>query len=314
MYQIKDVINQNMVNVYKMLSSQLLGLSLLLFTVALIFIGYFSKRLSTPIILLANATKKIAKGDFEDIELPLVKDSEAEISVLTKGFSDMIHSLEEREKIRDLLNKVVSKEIAQEILKGKVQLGGEDKIVTILFADIRGFTAMTKDLDPKLVLKNLNEYLTLMTEVIEKEGGVIDKFIGDAIMALYGAPVEDHEAAKHAILSAISMIDRLKVINKIRKSRNENEVFIGIGIHTGKVVAGNMGTMKRLNYTVLGAGVNLASRLCSKASPMEIRVSEDALHASGLENMLIIEPLGPQVYKGFLEPVKSYSIKGIRSL
>lgn len=312
MYQMKEVVNNNMVSVYQMLSSQLLGLALLLLTIALIYIGYFSKRITHPITLLAKATKKVAKGDFEHVDLPLVKDSETEISVLTKGFSDMIASLQDREKIRDLLDKVVSKEIAQEILKGNVKLGGESKIVTILFADIRGFTSMTKEADPQMVLKALNDYITLMTEVIEQEGGVIDKYIGDAIMALYGAPINDQEGPKHAVTTAILMIKRLKEWNEERKKKGLKEVFIGIGIHTGKVVAGNMGTMNRLNYTVLGASVNLASRLCSNAGPMEIRISEDTLVGCSIKEKLEVEALEPKVYKGFETPIITYSVKGFK--
>jgi adenylate cyclase len=167
-------------------------------------------------------------------------------------------------------------------------------------------------MDPQLVLKGLNKYVTLMTEVIEKEGGVIDKYIGDAIMALYGAPVADKEGPRHAIESAILMIERLKKENLERIKRGEKEIFIGIGIHTGKVVAGNMGTMNRLNYTVLGAGVNLASRLCSSASPMEIRISQDTLDASGMKENLIVEPLEPKVYKGFKDPIVTYAVKGFK--
>jgi class 3 adenylate cyclase len=312
MYQMKETISNNLIEIYKMLSTQLLSMVLFFFAIAMIYLAGFSKRIASPITMLANATKQIANGSFENITLPKVKDSETEISVLTTGFKEMIISLEDREKIRELLDKVVSKEIAKEILSGKVELGGEEREVTILFADIRGFTSLTKDADPKVVLKYLNEYITMMSEIIEKEGGVIDKYIGDAIMALYGAPVSSHDSAKKAIITAINMMKSLQKWNKDRKEKIEKEIFIGIGIHTGKVVAGNMGTLKRLNYTVLGANVNLASRLCAAAKPMEIRISKETLQKSGIKDNLIYKSLPSQIYKGFIDPIETYAIEDIK--
>lgn len=308
MFRLQEIVNDNLISIYKALSTQLFITAMVLLGIALIILGYISKRITKPLSLLATASAKVGRGEYTDIQLPKVSESENEVSILTTGFSNMIQGLRDREKIRNLLNKVVSKEIAEEILKGNVQLGGESKIVTILFADIRGFTKLTADIDPQVVISHLNNYMTMMTEIIEREGGVIDKYIGDEIMALYGAPLARADSAARAIKTAIEMIKKLSAWNEKREREGKITVAIGIGIHTGKVVAGNMGAETRLNYTVVGAPVNLASRLCSAAAPMQIRISQDTLVASGLRDELKVEKLPEELYKGFSTPLVTYAI------
>lgn len=313
LYNLSQEMNTTFGNMYKVLSYQLFAAAAIILIITLLLVNVVSKRISKPIEILAIATKKVASGQLDNVELPKAKESEQEVFQLSKGFKEMMGSLKEREKLRDVLNKVVSKEIAKEILKGHVQLGGENKEVTIMFADIRGFTAMSEQKEPKMLLVELNNYITMMTEIIEQEGGVIDKYIGDAIMALFGAPVEIENSAQKAINAAIAMIDRLSIWNKERVKKGLEPINIGIGIHTGQVVAGNMGTEKRLNYTVLGAGVNLASRLCSVAGKAEIRVSGPTLDKSGLKNVLEYKDLPKESFKGIKEPLITYQIRGFLS-
>lgn len=312
LYRMREVANSNMKTLYESISNQLFTSSMVLLGIALLVLGFISKRITKPITQLAKASKKIEEGHYEEAVLPKITSSHDEISLLTHSFSDMIQGLEDREKIRDVLDKVVSKEIAKEILRGKVKLGGEKKIVTILFADIRGFTRSTEGVDPQEVIGELNTYMTMMTNIIEQKGGVIDKYIGDAIMALYGAPVEIPEGAARAIETALLMLDKLKVWNQERKSKNKRPIHIGIGIHTGEVVAGNMGANTRHNYTVLGSVVNLASRLCAAAAPMQIRISKETLEASHLQDHLILETLEPALYKGFSTPIPTYAVKSLK--
>lgn len=307
LYRLENEVNDSITQIYEKLSYQLFVAALVVLGLALLLLGYISKKITKPITELALVTKKVARGEYSDIHLPEVKNSEDEISLLTNGFSEMISGLQDREKIRNLLDKVVSKEIATEILKGNVVLGGESKIVTILFADIRGFTSMTEAIDPQVVITHLNTYMTNMTQIIEREGGVIDKYIGDEIMALYGAPVEMKDGAARAIKTALSMVDAL---HKWNQKKGGRPIEVGIGIHTGRVVAGNMGAETRLNYTVIGSTVNLAARLCSAAAPMEIRISQETLQSSGLEGQLKVKPLEPITYKGFSIPLPTYAVLG----
>lgn len=221
-------------------------------------------------------------------------------------------AIEDYLKVKGILNKVVSEGIAQEALKGNIQLGGEEKNVTIFFADIRGFTEITEKMNPKEVIQLINQCMTKVSEKIDKHEGVIDKYIGDEVMALFGAPIEKKESAIHAIQSALDTIEELKRWNDERKQSSLPEIMMGIGIHTGNVVAGNMGTENRLNYTVLGANVNLASRICSEAKGMQVLISEAMLHAEGLEERFVCEKLQAIKLKGFTVPVNIYEVKGTK--
>jgi adenylate cyclase len=152
---------------------------------------------------------------------------------------------------------VVSPAIARELLSREIELGGEERIVTILFSDLRGFTAMCERQPPRAILARLNTYLTRMTEAVERHGGVVDKYIGDAIMALFGAPLGHPDDAVRAVATGMEMTAALRELDD-----GSGEGFrMGVGLNTGTVVAGNMGSQTRLNYTVIGDAVNLASRL-----------------------------------------------------
>jgi adenylate cyclase len=156
---------------------------------------------------------------------------------------------------------VVSKEVADELLKGDLQLGGEERIATILFSDIRGFTTISEVLPPKALVDVLNRYFTRVNTVIDAHRGNIDKYIGDAIMALFGAPIAHVDDPYQAVLAALGMIDALHAFNQTLSQDLGRTLKIGIGINTGPLIAGLMGAATRLEYTVMGDTVNLASRL-----------------------------------------------------
>ncbi len=282
----------------------------LLFVLGLL--SNISKRITRPISHLAEVTKTVAEGKLDAIEIPEGTESKRhdEVATLYHSFFEMVKGLREKERVRGVLNKVVSKEIAEETLKGNVQLGGEEKRVTVLFADIRGFTKLTEQMDPKEVIQLINTCMTKVSEMVDKYEGVIDKYVGDEVMALFGAPIEKEGSVLSAIKSAIEMIEALKKWNEERKKGGLPEIEVGIGIHTGNMVAGNMGAENRLNYTVLGANVNLASRICSKAAPMQILISEDTLEE--VKNHIECESLESIELKGFTKPVALYAVKGYK--
>ncbi|MGE0685099.1 MAG: adenylate/guanylate cyclase domain-containing protein, partial [Candidatus Binatia bacterium] len=188
---------------------------------------------------------------------------EDEIGFLARSFNDMVVGLEEREKIRDIIDKVVSPEIAYELLQRGVTLGGEEREATVFFADIRGFTTLSEQLPPPELIQLLNAYLGRMSRIIENEKGVIDKYIGDEVMAIFGAPLPQADHAVHAVTAALGMLRELALFNNEQRATSVGAPLlrIGIGIASGPVVAGNVGSPERLNYTVLGDTVNLASRL-----------------------------------------------------
>ncbi|MBN8219496.1 MAG: HAMP domain-containing protein [Spirochaetes bacterium] len=248
-------------------------IALLIIAIAVLFIYFFSKTISEPIKRLATGTKKIREGNY-DIKLdPSTHD---EIGDLTTDFNAMAKGLEEREKLKGAFGKFVNEEIAERVLSGRLALGGESKEVTIFFSDIRSFTSISEKLTPLEVVGFLNEYLTLMVGIVRKKGGTVDKFIGDAIMALFGAPLSTPNDPVNAVETALMMREGLKKYNVGRGSRAKPIIKIGMGINTGPVLAGQIGSEDRLEYTVIGDAVNLASRLegLNKVFGTDILISE----------------------------------------
>lgn len=307
-----SVFSQILTDFSSHLLSQTSLISLGLLILALLIFWLFLRNIIRPLTKLCHESEKISEGKYAELSLPKVGQRKDEIAILTKSYAHMVEGLVEREKIRGVLNKVVSKDVADEILKSTIHLGGEDRIVTILFCDIRNFTEMTEHLTPQQTIEILNVYMTKMTRVAEGEGGVIDKYIGDEIMVLYGVPVHYEDHAIRALATAKIMMESLKKWNEERVSQGKVPIEAGIGIHTGLVVAGNMGAEDRLNYTVLGAGVNLASRLCKAAHPMQILISEYTLQQPFIQDSFFVEKLDPITVKGFSEPVNIYTITGFK--
>jgi class 3 adenylate cyclase len=290
------------------ISLSLVGAALFSLGVALLLLEAISKRITQPIALLSHAAEELGRGKYEGLVLPELGNREDEVAVLTRSFKNMLIALQERDKIRGVLNKVVSKEISEEILKSRIELGGEERTITIFFSDIRGFTHLSETLPPKAVIGLLNEYMTRMCQIIDETHGVVDKFIGDAIMALYGAPLKLEQHAVKAIEAALKMMQHLRKWNEERQKAKEPILEVGIGIHTGLVCAGNMGADNRLNYTVIGANVNLASRLCGTALPLQILVSEETWKIPEVQARFRFKALPPVALKGIDQPVHVYEV------
>lgn len=253
------------------------------FGIGAIVIGFlislaFAHGISRPIKYLQTATAEIERGN---LECRVNIRSRDEFSQLGQAFNRMVEGLLEKEHVRGVMNKVVSKEIADEILGGDLHLGGEEKIATILFSDIRGFASFSEMLNPKELLDVLNAYFTRIGICIHEHHGNIDKYIGDAVMALFGVPISRKQSPKEAILAALDMIDALKQFNRTLFSELGKEFHIGIGINTGKLVAGLMGASTRMEYTVMGDEVNLASRLegLTKHYGVQIIISDSTYQA-----------------------------------
>lgn len=217
-----------------------------------------ARSVTRPVLALAGRARRIVDGDYALRQETHRRD---EIGTLGRSFDHMVRGLAERERVRDLLGKVVSPAIAEELMESEVELGGEEREVTVLFSDLRNFTDLCEGRDPRDVLSLLNLYLTEIGGIIESHGGVVDKYMGDAVMALFGAPLARGDDATRAVATGLDMIASVERLNRELTDRGLPQVESGIGIHTGRVVAGNMGSPTRLNYTVIGDGVNLAARL-----------------------------------------------------
>ena len=213
--------------------------------------------------------------------------------------------------MREAFRNYFSPQVLDSILRDhtKIKLGGEPKEMTILFADIRSFTTLTETLSAKELTDLLGEYFTEMTEEIRKTDGVVDKFIGDAIMAFWGAPVDQSDQADRALQSAIGMIKVLKTLNEKWATRGYPKIDIGIGINTGVVTVGNMGSVQRFDYTVIGDDVNVASRLESLNKEFLSNIILSGATHNRLLNQVPLEPLGEIIVKGKTLPVKIYKVK-----
>lgn len=236
----------------------LLQFYLVVIVVSLLAVVWLARSVTRPILDLATRVKRIESGDYGQSLLVAGHD---EIGELAKSVNNMASGLAEKEKVRDLLGKVVSHEIAEELLSKTIVLGGEEKIVTVLFADIKGFTSLCENTPPEKVLTLLNSYLSEITAVIEHHHGVVDKYTGDSVMALFGAPLTRNNDAQNAIHTALAIQNAMTTLNQANRAAGLAEIDAGIGVHTGLVVAGNLGSQNRLNYTVIGDSVNLSARL-----------------------------------------------------
>lgn len=200
-----------------------------------------------------------------------------ELGFIAKSFNEMIDGLEERELIRDTFGRFVSHDVAEAVLTGRVPLQGERRDISILFQDIRGFTSLSERLDPAVLLRLLNQFFTEVVAAVEAEGGVVKQFLGDGVMALFGAPQPHPDHAARAVRAALGIVSRLKGLNETLQEQGIGPLEIGVGIHSGTVVAGLIGPDNRVEYGVVGDAVNLASRVEALTREMQatILVSSD---------------------------------------
>ncbi len=209
---------------------------------------------------------------------------------------------------RKALERFLSSAIVEKILANpdQVHLGGENQLATVFFADIRGFTRMSEHLAPERVVELLNEFFTEMTDLLFENGGTLDKYLGDGIMALFGAPIARPDDAQRSVKTAIEMQRALRRLNYGWEQRGQKPLRMGIGVNTGPVTAGNIGSAKRMDYTCIGDTVNLASRLCAHAAGGQILISESTYRA--LAQDIPSRKLDPIRVKGKEMPVEIYEV------
>jgi adenylate cyclase len=233
-----------------------------------------------------------------------------EIEDLATGFNSMVDGLRERDKLRTTFGKYMTPSIVEHLLKGDVKLGGETLTVTILFTDIRGFTSISESMTAHELVALLNEYFTEMVGIVTDEGGVVDKYIGDAIMAVFGAPVSAPDDAARAVRAAVRMREALAHLNERLVARGAKPIDTGIGLHTGEVVAGNIGSEARMEYTVIGDAVNVASRLegCTKELGAEVLISDATARLLG--DGFTTRSVGELTVKGRAQPITVHAVLG----
>ncbi len=282
-------------------------ITIIVLNLAILIVYFFSKTLTGPVRRLVDATEQIEQGNFD---IDIVKSTNDEIGQLTESFINMGKGLSEREKIKDAFGKFVNKEIAEKVLRDEIKLGGEKKDIAIFFSDIRSFTAISEKLEPEEVVEFLNDYMTRMVNCVNSTRGVVDKFIGDAIMAIWGAPVSHGNDTENAVNASLMMRGALIDFNKNRGGDRKPVIKIGCGINTGPALAGQIGSQDKMEYTVIGDAVNLASRIEALNKPFgtDILISHDSYKL--VEDIYYVEKMQEIKVKGKLEPQQIYAVLG----
>ena len=283
-------------------------LSVIVLFIAVMFVWFFSKSISKPVKILARAAGQIERGEYE---LDLKAKTRDELGLLTTSFMQMGKGLAERERLKDSFGRFINKQIAELAMKGELALGGETKNTTIFFSDIRSFTAISEKLEPAEVVEFLNEYMTAMVDCVNDTHGVVDKFIGDAIMAVWGAPTSagsPQQDALNCIRAAMRMRAALIVFNRGRGGDKKPIIRIGCGINSGPVVAGQIGSQQRMEYTVIGDAVNLASRTEALNKPMgtDILITEYTYEL--VKDHVLVEEMPSVTVKGKEKPLKMFAV------
>lgn len=230
----------------------------LAFIYILKMVSWSNNSILKPINELLKSMKSVSKGNLDSYTIVRSREETGELSY---GFNQMLNGLKDRERIKSLFGQYLSAEISEEILKGNIDLNGSMYKASILFADIRGFTTLSESITPSETISFLNDYYNVILDVVQQNGGIVDKFMGDGILVLFGIPITSKDHADRAVATAFQIEERLEQFNSERQKRGDFAVKIGIGIHTGEVIAGNVGNSSKLEYTVLGDTVNIASRI-----------------------------------------------------
>jgi len=221
----------------------------------------------------------------------------------------MLEDISTEKRMKSTMARYMDPSLSERLMAGGVDLlGGIETMATVLFSDVRGFTTLTESLGAQGTVGLLNEYFTEMVECINAQGGMLDKYIGDAIMAAFGVPVEHDDDEDRAVRAAISMLVRLKEWNEERTSRGQDPVDIGIGLNTDLIVSGNIGSPTRMNYTLIGDGVNLAARLESACKQYQAKLLISEYTFKKLKGTYRIRDIDDVIVVGKTQPVRVYEV------
>ena len=234
-----------------------LGLAVLI-AASLLIAWQLSVSIKRPVHELLTMVRRVKSGD---LTASTTVEGRDELGQLGSALNEMAKGLQERDRVKDVFGRYIATQVSEKILKGELNLGGEMRNVTILFSDIRNFTTMAEELAPQQVVAFLNNYFSEMVEAVFEQGGVLDKFMGDGILAVFGSLGDQPDHPRRAVLAALRMKALLGKINGERSIAGKPPIAIGVGIHTDDVIVGNIGSHKRLEYTVIGDGVNTTSRV-----------------------------------------------------
>ncbi|MFC1791481.1 adenylate/guanylate cyclase domain-containing protein [Gemmatimonadota bacterium] len=250
---------------------------------------------------------QVATNAFTEKDLQIFTGIAAEAAIAIQN-ARLATEIEREAETRSQLSRLISPAVVEQVVAGELTLerGGRLHEVTMLYSDIRGFTQMSEGSPPEEIMSTLNDHFELMVEVLFRHGGSLDKFVGDEIIGLFGAPVDLDDAPYKAVSCAIDMIRSLGEFNRLRTARGQKPVRVGIGINTGEVVTGAVGSRSSVQYTAIGDAMNVASRIVDLAKPDEVLVSEETFRR--IRDRIAATPLPPARVKGKAEELKVYRV------
>jgi len=278
-----------------------------------IFLAFvMSKHLSQPIYNLVDASKAIDEGDYK---FRLSERRNDEIGELAHAFNHMAHGLFQKSQVEDAFSRYVSSNVAQKVLQNldEVELGGIHVTASVLFADIVGFTSISEKMPPDEIANLLNEYFTHISNIAQAHNGHIDKFMGDCAMAVFGVPELTSDHSYNAVSCAIAIQEAVKKLNQQRLKEKKIPVHFRIGVNTGIMIAGNLGSNDRMEYTVIGDPVNLASRLAGIAKGDQIVVLEEFYKQPNIERRINARKHKIIRVRGIKDEVSTWLVQGIKN-
>ncbi|NDW47828.1 adenylate/guanylate cyclase domain-containing protein [Ruegeria sp. PrR005] len=300
---ITELSEDNAYAVVNAITRQILMVGLIGFAAATAGALIFARRLSRPILRIGQVAQKVGEGDFgarvEDVR------SRDEIGDLAQRFNRMIAHLGERVELMKFVSHSTMSAI-QSAERTGMERGGRRRRVSVIFTDIRGYTEFSERVPPETVIEVLNSYFDVQTELVERFKGDVDKFVGDALVAVFEGEGMEGRAVECSVGIAEAMVQLLE-------QHPEHGLHVGIGVASGEVVMGAMGARDRMDFTVLGSTVNLSARLCSKAAPDQVLVDRETRDAAGLDGF-VYDPLEPIALKGYAAPVPAFAARRIAVL
>jgi adenylate cyclase len=288
----------------------IIGATVLIITLGIAMSFALGRRITQPIDRLVDASHAIGRGEYDFRFKECRKD---ELGLLMEAFNEMAQGMLEKSQVKSALSRYVSPSVAREILSNLDDVGLSGKRVegTVVFADIKGFTQMSESIRPEDLVSILNRYFTLVTRACEINQGMVDKYMGDGVMLVFGAPEPDTDHAFHAITCALLIQRLVEQENRLRREQDLVPVQFRIGVNTGNMLAGNMGSRNRMEYTVVGDTVNLASRLCGITNANEIVISREMYLRKDIQRRVLASEYQSIHLRGISQPVNTYRVEGL---
>lgn len=288
----------------------IVGATVLIIALGIAMSFALGRRITQPIDQLVHASHAIGKGEYDFRFKECRKD---ELGLLMEAFNEMAQGMLEKSQVKNALSRYVSPSVAREILSNLDDIGLSGKRVegTVVFADIKGFTQMSESIRPEDLVSILNRYFTLVTRACEINQGMVDKYMGDGVMLVFGAPEADTDHAFHAITCALLIQRLVEQENRLRRERDLLPVQFRIGVNTGNMLAGNMGSRNRMEYTVVGDTVNLASRLCGITNANEIVISREMYQRKDVQRRVRASEYQSIHLRGIRQAVNTYRVEGL---